>query len=884
MGKIRKFFMNNWNYIIAFLLPWVLILIHSVIRESWLTGKGSILSADAGTIYYGMYMELWNKVHQGGSLFYSWNAGLGTDFLVNLFQYMMSPFTILLLLVPKSGIADMLQAVMVLKWSFAMVAMNYYFMHTKHNKIPYHKKLMSLILAMAFSFSNTLIQNLSHVSWGDVWILFPLLLLLEEKMAEGTGFKRFYLCLSVMIICNFRLSVPVIIFLIIWYLMQSDGISGGQAKNLLRYLYALSAAVLTGMFVMVPCVMMTLHSKRLYPWESIGDYAKSFFVSFAGFIQRLFVCDTLGITDAGNAMLYMSVSGVAFALLFFFIPMKKKGVMLLLVLLIAGLCNGGINLLWHGYIGVNEAHGSFAFLLSFLLLYMVMIVIGELEQIKLWNVFVVLLAGIAGIVYTFFKITVYLDYYVYLGTFLIYVLILLLLIFYCRKSIQYSNMLIVFAVLCFGELAVNAYMQLEEYNMYPVETSYYHEQSEVLAHSAKLQNGERIAGTQIMSNYGFALNKAAASGELAYTNDAVQKMYAKLGMAEAEQYYEYFGGSPLLNVLCNIRYGMSQSELAFSGGKKKGENNGYQLYEMDDIAALGYMVSADVADWNLDQLSPFEVQNDFAKKASGEGDIFEMVIPEFTCTSLLGGHRLEEEANHVHEEGEEHEEDENPETVVEFDEEKQHYRYEFKKMYPGDVVTAGFESDGVSDYYIYLKSEADIYSTVTIDGETLFEDQFSAKQKTFHIGVVEKGKNISVISNAVVDDLQNDTLIYQIAAFQKDNYAKVYEKLGRNTYQIEEYGNNKITGKIMADADGIMMTSIPAAKGWEVYVDGEPTKHKTIGEALLGIPLKKGEHKVEFQYCTPYAEVGMVLSLAGVLLIVGFCVWERKEKFQKSSE
>ena len=52
MGKIRKFFMNNWNYIIAFLLPWVLILIHSVIRESWLMGKGSILSAVAVSIYY----------------------------------------------------------------------------------------------------------------------------------------------------------------------------------------------------------------------------------------------------------------------------------------------------------------------------------------------------------------------------------------------------------------------------------------------------------------------------------------------------------------------------------------------------------------------------------------------------------------------------------------------------------------------------------------------------------------------------------------------------------------------------------------------------------------------------------------------------------------
>ena len=66
--KVKEFVKKNWNYIIAFLLPWILVVIHSIVRQSWLTGNGSILSGEAGTVYYEMYTELWDKVHQGLSL------------------------------------------------------------------------------------------------------------------------------------------------------------------------------------------------------------------------------------------------------------------------------------------------------------------------------------------------------------------------------------------------------------------------------------------------------------------------------------------------------------------------------------------------------------------------------------------------------------------------------------------------------------------------------------------------------------------------------------------------------------------------------------------------------------------------------------------------
>lgn len=113
---MQKKWKKSIPYILVFFVPWILIVIHSIVRESWLSGNGSILAGDAGTVYYEMYSELWEKIHSGNPLIFTWNAGLGTDFLVDIFGYMMSPLTLLVLLFPKSMLSNVLQFGIVMKW------------------------------------------------------------------------------------------------------------------------------------------------------------------------------------------------------------------------------------------------------------------------------------------------------------------------------------------------------------------------------------------------------------------------------------------------------------------------------------------------------------------------------------------------------------------------------------------------------------------------------------------------------------------------------------------------------------------------------------------------------------------------------------------------
>lgn len=881
--KVQKLLKERWAYIVAFVLPWLIVLIHSAVRASWLKGEGTILSGDAGNVYYQLYVELWNRVHQGETLFFSWNAGNGTDFLVNVFQYLISPFTLFVLIVPKTWIANTVQFIMVLKWSCLCMSMVYYFQHTRFNTIKKRKQLVSLALASMFCFSNMIIFSLEHMGWFDVFILFPFLLLCVEQMNEGKGFRRFYVCLTMCLLFNFKMAIPLSIFLIFWFVMNFDSHTVDAGKHILQFIFLFAMACISGLVVILPCIY-SFKDNNLYVNGSLTDYIAPVSFNFSDFVQRFFVCDSLLYATAKEPMLYCSIVAVAIALLYVFIPMARKKKIMnisILVLLLIGLFHGGVNLLWHGYIGILEDANSFSYLLIFLLAFMTMEVLAQLKNVKIWQIILVLIAGIASFVFVFLQISNYLDFYVYLSSILLFVFILLMIFFYCKKSIKYKNILVLFAVLCLSELMINACYQFEDYNMYRMEEIYYHASIDAMSEKWNIQSDGRIAITQNEANYGMVQNIPTASAQLMFTNGKMQELYRNLGLGWNEQSYEYFGGSPVLNQMLYIQYGMSTSAVAFSEMTELKENDRYYLYKMERPSALGYMVNDDVTYWDVTLDSPFDVQNDFVKKTTGADAVFEVIQPEVTCYSLLGGGREEHEHD---EDEEEHEHDFVTDFSCEYNEELNRYYYHFIKMYVEDFVTMSFESDGVSDYYIFVESDADSYHSVLIDGELVYDDQVVNRQKTFHIGVVEQGKIIAIRSDVQVDDITDGTLQYQIAAWENGNFNTFYDKLSQSFYQITDMNDDWLTGEIDAKTSGIMMTGIPALRGHKVYVDDELASPVVIGNALLGIPVIEGKHTITIQYETAGIRLGAIISCIGIIMFLIYCVKLYRNKVRQKEK
>ncbi len=868
--KVKDTIRTKWQYGVAFLLPWVIILVHSLVRDSWLTGGGSILAKEAGSLYFPLYTALWDKVHNAGDVALGWSSGMETAFLVNVFRYLMSPFTLIILLVPKALISDLIQFLMVFKWSLLSVSTLYYFMHTKHNRLERRKTVMSLVLAMAFFLSNSVISVLYDLAALDVMILFPILLLLVERMQECKNYKMFYVLFTLSIIMNYQLAIPIALFLLFWFIIQMEGEYLQDKKGIIHFVFTYITAFISGLFVVIPSIA-----------SGVGMIPKGKTVSLqlGEFVHRFFVCDSLWLYQEEKPMLYCSVVFAVLAMLYIFTrsSLRKKVIICILTLLLClGMMTETGNLIWNGSL---RHSGIFGFMLVFLMVYMATETMQNMDSVSYWKIAIVGILSVAAVVYGFNSAKLYLDFYVYLGTLMIAVFILLMLFFYRRKSIQYQNVLVVFSVVCILELMINAYMQLDTYNMNIVEDFYYHKNAENLSENMELENGERVAVSQTLQNYGMKLNLPTLSQEHTVVNSNVSDLYKGFGMEWSEDGSGFFGGSPLLNLMLNVRYGAGQSDVVFSDCNKIKSANDYNLYEMNRLSGLGYMVNDDVKDWNLDEKSPFEVQNEFVKAATGKGPIFNIITPDIMCKSLTGMDPEADHHEHHHEEGEFCDEE-----IYHGEYKDGYYFYQFYKMYFEDYVTMEFESDGISDYYIYVDSAASSYYHIKIGEDYIYNDQIASKKKTFHIGVVPEGTKITLISDAQVDDVWMSQIECQVAAFDENMYQEVYSELASEVLDINQCDLGLIKGEIQTQKKGVMMTSIPSQPGISVYVDDEKTDYEEVGGALIGVPLDAGKHKIEIHYTVPYFVVSVIVSCIGIMLFILCYILSMKKVVVKTIE
>lgn len=81
-------------------------------------------------------------------------------------------------------------------------------------------------------------------------------------------------------------------------------------------------------------------------------------------------------------------------------------------------------------------------------------------------------------------------------------------------------------------------------------------------------------------------------------------------------------------------------------------------------------------------------------------------------------------------------------------------------------------------------------------------------------------------------------------------------------------------GEIDVSEDGYLVTSFPYQKGFSVLIDGKKADSKCVNTAFLGTEISKGKHDVEIVFSAPMKNLGLCLSVGGLVL---FVVQERKK-------
>ncbi len=147
-----------------------------------------------------------------------------------------------------------------------------------------------------------------------------------------------------------------------------------------------------------------------------------------------------------------------------------------------------------------------------------------------------------------------------------------------------------------------------------------------------------------------------------------------------------------------------------------------------------------------------------------------------------------------------------------------------------------------------------------------------------------EAKDIAMTNAAIVDDLRGKSpRIFDVRQFTRestdwltDNYFTPARQLQRRGMIVDRFSHGHITGKIASDAAGVLVFSIPYAKGWSVAVDAaeQPVFRANLG--MLATDVSRGEHRIELRYSLPGLIPGLFIGLLGLLGIWALGMIERR--------
>ncbi|MCH5206658.1 MAG: YfhO family protein [Oscillospiraceae bacterium] len=105
------------------------------------------------------------------------------------------------------------------------------------------------------------------------------------------------------------------------------------------------------------------------------------------------------------------------------------------------------------------------------------------------------------------------------------------------------------------------------------------------------------------------------------------------------------------------------------------------------------------------------------------------------------------------------------------------------------------------------------------------------------------------------------------AQFERDAHARILG--GVNHFSINREG---FTASSYYNADKLVCFSVPYCKGWSATVNEEPVEVEKINGGLCAIRVPAGLAEISFTYETPGLRLGVILSVAGLILFAVYLV------------
>lgn len=804
--------------LLAFCIPVAVMLAVIVYRGIYPFGEKCFLRVDMYNQYMPFFTEFHRKMREGGSLLFSWRTGLGANFLALYAYYLASPVNWLLFFCPQKFIIEFMTVLIVIKTGLCGLTFAWYLRRRFHTE-EYAITLFSLFYAL----SGFMAAYNWNIMWLDCIFLAPLVIGGLEDLVYREMPVLYCVSLGLCVLTNYYISIPVCIFLVLYYFVLIVSLSPGKMVRSLKNfaLYSLLGGGLAGI-VLLPGTM-ALFSTR-FAQVNFPDRITCYF-NLPEMLSRHSINVATEIRSGHWPNLYCGVAVFFFLFLYLFcrgIPRKEKlPRLLLLAFFYLSFAVNVLDFFWHGLNFPDNLPARQSFLYIFLVLTLCFEAYRHLTDFSFGEL--VFYAGAALLLLGLccrFGETYGLEadsFYFSLGYLSVYVMLVI-----WQRTGSLGKNATVALMLCMA--VMEAAMNTAETSVPVTNRSAYHSYCErnggLKEYLEKEEEREYYRAElydRMTKNDGMLSGFPTATFFSSTVNGAMSHYYRRLGMSSSKVFYCYEGATPLTSALLSVDYIFSDSlELTDDFHRLLKKKDDLYIYRNQYTLPMGYVVPSDLRDrWNLEEGDPIEVQNALAEALGLPPLFLPLPVEERDGRQYVGT-------------------------------EKGGYVYAYPKACSTRDITA--QIDG------YEKVYEKVYYPHILD-----------------IGWCNRGAEICLMRSG---DKRREKEELEITAWMLDEAVleEIIECLGRYPMEIEECSDTRIRGTVEAGDGGYLATSLPNEKGWRVWVDGKPAEILPFGGAMIGVELPAGKHTVTFSYRAPGVCAGFFVSMVsiGILMLLTF--------------
>ena len=860
-------------FLLSFLIPFGILLYAFGVYGIHPFGDRQILVVDLWHQYYPFFRVVHEKLTTGGSFLYSWENGMGTNFLSMISYYAASPLNWISVLFGEGHERDALTFILAAKIGFAGAFFSTFLRYT------YKRRDFSLCMfSVMYALSSYTLGYYWNVMWFDTVALFPLAMTGIVMICREGRWKIFTFTLALSLIANYYVGYFTCIFSVFMFAAASI-IECRGIKDWFRKLFLMIRSSLLGVglggFMLLPAyygLKLTYSVNNTMP-KTVSFY-EDWKKLFANLLSYNAPTKVDGLPNFACGMLAVLLFGVF--LLSFGIKIREKISAVLMLGIIAVSCNMNIlNFIWHGFHFTNQIPYRFAFIFSFVLAaaaYRAYDIILS-RGIKIYQLVLMIFAPAA--VFVLDKMVKGADFKfegaikssaIITGAFW---LIFLAAKIFPFKTDRKRNILLTFALSAavFSEFVSNAQMGVRTvdttgYYDYP---TCYDEVRELLDTTAGTDKS-LFYRTEMTQTY--TLNDSALYGYRGVSqfssaaNVSVTKLFKRLGLyaSEAGNRYYYRTSTPVVNSLLGIKY------IIKKGGTLKSEDwvlidndtsGSSHIYQNRFPLSLGFMVNEKILLMEDNgAANPFEYQNNLIRRASGLEDKLFVAQP----VALAEYDGLEVTKNG-------------------------YGNYTFSNESDQPTGSATYTYDCIDGSYLYGYADGvggtcdslEIkYGEEIVDSGKLIESY----PIVFPMGNGQAGETSSVKLTSNKDHKSGNFKI-MVYALNRENFEKAYCALADEQLHITSFEDTRIKGEIDVKEDGIMFLSIPYEKGWRVYVDGERTETFKLLQSMIGVKVPSGRHDIRIEYTPEGFPLGVTVSAISLALVILIMICERRRRLHR---